>query len=121
MKDLRRSNMRKYKIFAVLIAAAMIFSGCSSDVKTPPATSAATSSATSSASSTETERNDPVKSDGFRVSGTKLLDANGNEFIMRGINHAHTWYKGYDDTALEAIAATGANCVRLVLANGVHW
>lgn len=25
---------------------------------------------------------------GFHVNGNKLLDANGNEFIMRGVNHA---------------------------------
>ncbi len=29
---------------------------------------------------------------GFQVSGGRLLDANGNDFVMRGINHAHTWY-----------------------------
>lgn len=59
--------------------------------------------------------------DGFHVSGTKLLDANGNEFIMRGINHAHTWYKNETPTALRAMAAAGCNTVRLVLSNGVQW
>lgn len=58
---------------------------------------------------------------GFHVSGTKLLDANGNEFIMRGINHAHTWYKDQTPTALRAMAAAGCNTVRLVLSNGVQW
>ena len=60
-------------------------------------------------------------SGGFRVEGTKLLDANGSEFIMRGINHAHAWYRGELDTSLKAIAATGANCVRVVLSNGNLW
>ena len=27
----------------------------------------------------------------FYVSGTKLMDANGQPFVMRGVNHAHTW------------------------------
>lgn len=58
---------------------------------------------------------------GFHVSGTKLLDANGNEFIMRGINHAHTWYKNETPIALRAMAAAGCNTVRLVLSNGVQW
>lgn len=58
---------------------------------------------------------------GFRVEGEKLLDANGNEFVMRGINHAHAWYRGELDTSLKAIAATGANCVRVVLSNGNLW
>lgn len=37
-----------------------------------------------------TEAQEPVSQTGFMVSGTKLLDANGNEFIMRGINHPHS-------------------------------
>ncbi|HEY9060268.1 MAG TPA: cellulase family glycosylhydrolase [Pseudobacteroides sp.] len=61
----------------------------------------------------------PVK--GFSVSGTKLLDANGNEFIMRGVNHSHTWYKNDSAVAIPAIAKAGANTVRIVLSNGVQW
>lgn len=60
-------------------------------------------------------------SGGFTVSGTKLLDANGNEFIFRGINHAHAWFRDQDETALAAIAETGANTVRVVFANGIQW
>ena len=56
----------------------------------------------------------------FHVSGTKILDANGNEFIMRGINHAHVWYTDQLDTAIPAIANTGSNCVRLVFSDGKH-
>ena len=40
---------------------------------------------------------------------------------MRGINHAHTWFKGELKTAIPAIAATGANTVRIVLSNGHQW
>ncbi|MCH5324914.1 MAG: cellulase family glycosylhydrolase [Eubacterium sp.] len=58
---------------------------------------------------------------GFSVSGTKLLDANCNEFVFRGINHAHTWFKDQLDVALPAIAATGANSVRIVLSDGGQW
>ena len=61
------------------------------------------------------------EADGFHVDGTRLLDANGNEFIMRGVNHAHAWYANYDAKALESIAATGANSVRLVLSDGVEY
>ncbi len=59
--------------------------------------------------------------DGFYVSGTKLYDANGSEFIMRGVNHAHTWFKDKLEVSLDAIASTGANTVRIVLSNGVQW
>lgn len=106
--------MRKLKIFAVLLAAVMTFAGCSPDaVPTEPTPT--------TAAVVEEIKEEAVKAEGFRVSGSTLLDANGNAFVMRGINHSHTWYKGFDDTALEAIAATGANCVRLVLANGIQW
>ena len=58
---------------------------------------------------------------GFKVIGNKLYDANGNEFIMRGINHAHAWYKGQQDTVIPAIAKTGANTVRVALGDGETW
>ncbi|WP_075188322.1 glycoside hydrolase family 5 protein [Teredinibacter haidensis] len=58
---------------------------------------------------------------GFSVSGTKLLDANGQRFVMRGVNHAHTWYRNELSTSLEDIASTGANTVRVVLSNGDRW
>lgn len=31
-------------------------------------------------------------SKGFYVSGTDIKDANGNTFVMRGVNIAHAWY-----------------------------
>lgn len=59
--------------------------------------------------------------DGFQVSGTKLLDAYGNEFVMRGVNHAHTWYKNDLATTIPALAKAGCNSVRIVLSNGEQW
>lgn len=58
---------------------------------------------------------------GFTVAGTQIVDAKGQPFIIRGINHAHTWYKDDIDAALISIAATGANLVRVVLSNGQQW
>lgn len=57
---------------------------------------------------------------GFQVSGRNLLDGNGNVFVMRGINHAYTWYTG-ENGSFADIAATGANTVRVVLSNGTQW
>lgn len=59
--------------------------------------------------------------DGFYVDGHTLYDANGQPFVMRGINHAYTWYKGQETTAIPAIAKTGANTVRIVLSDGQQW
>ncbi|GGP77262.1 glycoside hydrolase family 5 protein [Saccharothrix coeruleofusca] len=58
---------------------------------------------------------------GFSISGGRLLDANGNDFVMRGVNHAHTWYTGRTTQALKDIKALGANTVRVVLSSGDRW
>lgn len=58
---------------------------------------------------------------GFHVSGTTLYDATNKPFKIRGVNHAHTWYKNDLNAAIPAIAATGSNTVRIVLSNGQQW
>ena len=58
---------------------------------------------------------------GFTVSGGRILDANGNNFVMRGVNHAHTWYQDRTPQALADIKALGANTVRVVLGSGQRW
>ncbi|TQV71337.1 cellulase family glycosylhydrolase [Exilibacterium tricleocarpae] len=57
---------------------------------------------------------------GFSISGTQLLDGNGNPFIMRGINHPHAWYN-YRTSSFADIAATGANTIRVVLSDGQQF
>ncbi|MGO4422997.1 cellulase family glycosylhydrolase, partial [Streptomyces sp. MCAF7] len=57
---------------------------------------------------------------GLHISGGRLLEGNGNDFIMRGVNHAHTWYPGQTQS-LADIKALGANTVRVVLSNGHRW
>ncbi|MCS7477460.1 cellulase family glycosylhydrolase [Umezawaea endophytica] len=58
---------------------------------------------------------------GFSISGGKLYDATGAEFIMRGVNHAHTWYTSRTTQALADVKALGANSVRVVLSSGDQW
>jgi len=58
---------------------------------------------------------------GFYVSGTKLYDSTGKPFKIRGINHAHSWYKNDSAAAIKAIAAAGANTVRIVLSDGTKY
>ncbi len=57
---------------------------------------------------------------GFAVSGRNLLDANNNNFIMRGVNHGHNWYPGQTSSFVD-IKAKGANTVRVVLSSGQNW
>ncbi|MEU0114675.1 cellulase family glycosylhydrolase [Streptomyces bobili] len=58
---------------------------------------------------------------GFHVTDGRLLDANGEDFVLRGVNHAHTWYPTRTPQALKDIKALGANSVRVVLATGDRW
>ena len=60
----------------------------------------------------------PAALAGFGVQGGKLVEGNGVPFVMRGVNHAHVWWKDTTPQALRDIAATGSNTVRIVLANG---
>jgi mannan endo-1,4-beta-mannosidase len=56
---------------------------------------------------------------GLHVSGTDIVEANGNKFVMRGINHEHTWFANQTGSFAD-IKATGANTVRVVLSGG-RW
>ncbi len=57
---------------------------------------------------------------GIRVSNGRVVEANGNDFVMRGVNHPHAWYT--DRTgSLADVKAKDANTVRVVLSSGHHW
>ncbi|MGX1371702.1 mannan endo-1,4-beta-mannosidase [Streptomyces canus] len=61
-----------------------------------------------------------VQAAGLHISNGRLAESNGNDFVMRGVNHAHTWYPNELDS-LADIKARGANTVRVVLADGHRW
>ncbi|MEV7069408.1 cellulase family glycosylhydrolase [Streptomyces sp. NPDC093990] len=61
-----------------------------------------------------------VRAAGLHISDGRLVEGNGNDFVMRGVNHAHTWYPNELDS-LADIKAQGANTVRVVLADGHRW
>src|SRR3954464_11719308 len=56
---------------------------------------------------------------GLHISGTNIVESNGSNFIMRGINHEHTWFTN-QTSSFANIKATGANTVRVVLSGG-RW
>jgi mannan endo-1,4-beta-mannosidase len=59
---------------------------------------------------------------GFYVEAGILYDKNCNEFVLRGVNYPYTWFATRDAAQdLTAIAAQGANAVRLVLSSGGRW
>ncbi|MET9724514.1 cellulase family glycosylhydrolase [Streptomyces zaomyceticus] len=57
---------------------------------------------------------------GIHVSNGRVYEADGNEFVMRGVNHAHAWYPEKTG-AIADISAKGANTVRVVLGSGDRW
>src|SRR5688500_12749901 len=57
---------------------------------------------------------------GLHISGTNIVEANGQPFIMRGVNHPHVWYTG-QTSSFANIKALGANTVRVVLGSGKRW
>src|SRR5690554_6488878 len=57
---------------------------------------------------------------GMRVTDGRLVEADGTPFVMRGVNHAHTWYTSRT-RAFADISALGANAVRTVLSSGDRW
>jgi mannan endo-1,4-beta-mannosidase len=54
----------------------------------------------------------------FSVSNGKLYDAKGAEFIIRGVNTPHAYYKERSDASLQDIASYGFNTVRIVWCAG---
>jgi mannan endo-1,4-beta-mannosidase len=57
---------------------------------------------------------------GLHISGRNIVEANGQTFVMRGVNHPHVWYTG-QTKAFADIKAAGANTVRVVLGSGKRW
>ncbi len=77
----------------------------------------ATATPNPNATATPLPTAEPALDGGFRIVDGRLIDANGNDFVMRGVNHAHTWYP-QEVGAFADIAATGANAIRVVLSSG---
>ena len=67
------------------------------------------------------QRTNAASTEGFYVDGTAIKDAKGNEFVMRGVNHAYAWFNDTIETAMKASADMGANTVRIVLADGQQY
>ena len=57
---------------------------------------------------------------GLHISGRNIVEANGQNLIMRGVNHPHVWYTG-QTSSFAAIKAAGANTIRVVLGTGKRW
>ncbi|ASO20105.1 mannan endo-1,4-beta-mannosidase [Actinoalloteichus hoggarensis] len=58
---------------------------------------------------------------GFQVNDGRLYDANGQEFVIRGVSHPHTWFTSETTRSLADIKSLGANTVRIVLSSGDQW
>jgi mannan endo-1,4-beta-mannosidase len=62
----------------------------------------------------------PAQATGLTIQDGRLVESNGNDFVIRGVSHAHTWYPG-ETQSFADIKAKGANTVRVVLGSGQRW
>ncbi len=103
------------------IEAVYALGGASSDTKTTASTTTTVTTTKNNDTTTTTTNTQQSSGKGFYVENQKIMDANGNEFIMRGINVAHAWYQSNTEQTLKAAAAKGCNTVRIVCADGGQW
>jgi mannan endo-1,4-beta-mannosidase len=57
---------------------------------------------------------------GLHIADGRLVESNGNDFVMRGVNHPHAWFAG-ETQSFADIKEYGANTVRVVLGSGQRW
>jgi mannan endo-1,4-beta-mannosidase len=57
---------------------------------------------------------------GLHIKAGRLVEANGSDLVLRGINHGFAWHMVHDNTFRD-IKATGANSVRVALPTGYRW
>jgi mannan endo-1,4-beta-mannosidase len=57
---------------------------------------------------------------GIRVQNGRLVEANGNDLILRGINHGFAWHRS-QTSSFAGIKAAGANSARISLSMGRRW
>lgn len=109
------------KTGAALAAASMLFSAALLENVSAVNVKKSVNSAALSVNVFNSVQKSASQSVGFHVDGTTIRDANGSEFIMRGVNIAHAWYTDKTETSIKASAKLGTNVVRVVCANGSQW
>ena len=63
----------------------------------------------------------PKTVESLYVKENKLYDGKGKEFIFRGINLPHAWFKDKTEFSIGEISSLGANSARIVLACGSQY
>lgn len=49
------------------------------------------------------------------------MDANGNEFVMRGVNYSYAWQQGNEGTVIPAAKNQKCNTIRIQISDGTQW
>src|SRR4051794_35344000 len=57
---------------------------------------------------------------GIRVANGRLVEADGSDLLLRGINHGYPWSPSHTG-AFADIKAAGANTVRVAISSGQRW
>jgi mannan endo-1,4-beta-mannosidase len=70
---------------------------------------------------THAETPSTTQATGLTVQDGRLVESNGNDFVMRGVNMHHAWAPDETTQSLTDIKSLGANTVRVVLGSGQRW
>ena len=63
--------------------------------------------------------NKPADYEGFYTDGTMLRDANGNEFLMRGLNYSYGWQTDLN-WVIKSTHDWGCNAIRINIGDGSY-
>lgn len=55
---------------------------------------------------------------GFHINGTHLVDAKGNDFLIRGYNYSYSWQTGWGFGPIDKAKEVGCNAIRINISNG---
>ncbi len=69
------------------------------------------------APATHAEAPSTAQATGLTIQDGRLVESNGNDFVIRGVSHPHAWYP-QETQSFADIKAKGANTVRVVLSSG---
>lgn len=63
----------------------------------------------------------PESVKGFHINGTHLVDAKGNDFLIRGYNYSYAWQSDWKFGPIDKAKEVGCNAIRLNLGNGTRF
>ncbi len=116
---MKKAMKKMVKSSLLLVVMMILLMGCKKENDNENKTTTSTLEAIESTEATTLPTEIAV---GFHIEKGVLLDANNEPFVMRGLNHSHTWFQDQLPHIFKTISEkTGSNAVRVVVSNGVEY